>query len=366
MISHPRPSKSNLRSGFTLVELLVVIAIIAILVSMILPAVQQAREAARRTQCKNNMKQIGLAMHNHVDMYGSFPANSPSGNYNASLLRILHSIDPALAQHLPAEEAWWGDFSAAHMAIAATTVPGFICPSDPVQNTNGWFGNYGDVNYLGNFGWPRNATGVSGERGMTADEWPKPNGMLGIDYNFNSTYSAAAKGDPTIKVKPRDVTDGLTNTAAYSEVLKNDGALYLDASVPDSRTIYSGPTSTGPDTLPNLMSVCLSLPISERDSLSTSIGQRWVDAHYGSVMSYNHLMTPNTRGCYFDIGAGGGWADKVHEWDGDSGATAASAHAGGVNVLMGDGSVRFVNENLYTVTWWALGSRNDAMVLGEF
>lgn len=371
MISRLRPSKSSVSSGFTLIELLVVIAIIAILVSMILPAVQQARESARRMQCTNNLKQIGLAMHNHLDQFGFFPANAPTDTYYTPIVQMMPYIDPAVSQNLVAPEGWSG--SAGNAEGAAANISTLLCPSDPVMNTR-WAGN-GNVNYVANFGWPRNATGVNGERAVDPDEYPRPNGMVSIDYDIDAASAwipggkagllAAAKGDPTIKLKPRDVTDGLSNTAAYSERLKNDGVLYLDASVPDTRAVYRGSASIGPASLTAMAQQCLSLSLSDRDSRSRSLGGMWIDGYVGTMNTYNHLMGPNSRSCYFPLG-GSDWWDQVHEYDGDGGGTASSVHPGGVNVLLGDGSVRFVNENIDQVVWWYLGAGNDGEVISEY
>ncbi len=359
------------RKAFTLIELLVVIAIIAILVSMILPAVQQARESARRMQCTNNLKQIGLAMHNHLDQFGFFPANAPTDTYYTPYVQMMSSIDPAVSQNLVAPKGWSG--SAGNELGQAASISTFLCPSDPVMNTR--FTGYGNINYVANFGWPRNATGVNGERSVASDKFPRPNGMLSINYDIDAAAAwipggkegllLAAKGDPTIKLKPRDVTDGLSNTVAYSERLKNDGQVYLDASVPDTRVVYRGSSSLGPMTLIAMAQECLNLPFSARTSSSRFLGSNWIDGYWGTMNTYNHLMGPNSRACYFPLG-GAGWWDKVHEWDGDGGGTASSVHPGGVNVLLGDGSVRFVSENIDQVVWWYLGAGNDGQVIGEY
>ncbi|QDU16187.1 Type II secretion system protein G precursor [Gimesia maris] len=360
------------RCGFTLIELLVVIAIIAILVALLLPAVQQAREAARRTQCKNNMKQLGLALHNHLDQFGYFPGTGPAHTYYTMHVHLMPYVDPAVAQNLvaPAGDSW----SSGNALGKVAKVPTFLCPSDPVLNAKSTWSAYGKLNYVGNFGWPRNATGINGERAITSDKWALPNGMVSIDYNLDSAAAwipggkaallSAAKGDPTIRIKPRDVTDGLSNTAACSERLQNNGLVYLDSSVPDKRTVYQGPTGIGPASLSAMVDTCRSLPLSARSSTSTNLGATWYDGYYRSMTTYNHLMGPNERSCLF-LG-GGSWAEEVHEYDGDGGGTASSAHTGGVNLLMGDGAVRFVSESINREIWWALGSRNDGTVLSEF
>jgi len=370
--SHQSP-RTERRDAFTLVELLVVIAIIGILMSLLLPAVQQAREAARRLECTNNLKQIGLAMHNHLDQFGFFPASAPTDTYYSVHVQLMPYIDPAVSQNLLAPESWSG--ASGNDAAAAANIPTLLCPSDPVENSRVYWEGFGDVSYVGNYGWPRNATGMNGERVISGDQWPRPNGMLGINYRLENAavylsggvpeLLAAAKGDPTIKIKPRDVTDGLSNTAAFSERLKNDGVVYLDESVPDTRVVYRGSSSLGTATLQEMADQCRSLPLSARGSTSRSLGGWWVDGYATTMNSYNHLMTPNTRSCYFPIG-GSSWTEKVHEWDGDGGGTASSAHVAGVNVLLGDGSVRYVTETVSSEIWWPLGAGNDGKVLEEF
>ena len=376
--SNPSSHTSKIsKRGFTLIELLVVIAIIGILVSLLLPAVQSAREAARRLQCTNNLKQIGLAMHNHLDQFLMFPANSPTDTYYTTFVRMMPYINPSVAQNLVAPKGWSGD--AGNVAARAAKIPTLLCPSDPVDNirtaTLATPRYYGNLNYVGNFGWPRNATGVAGERAMSATRWPEPNGMISIEYNpataaypytgGEAGFLDKAKGNPVIKLRAGDVTDGMSNTVAYSERLKNTGLVYLDASVPDTRVVYAGSASIGPTTLPDLAAACRDLPLSARYASSRSLGANWIDGYLSTMNTYNHLMPPNSRACYFPIG-GSGWADKVHEWDGDGGGSASSVHTGGVNVLMGDGAVRFISQNIDSELWWNLGSRNDGKVLGEF
>ena len=365
------------RRGFTLVELLVVIAIIGILVGLLLPAVQAAREAARRMQCSNNLKQIGLAMHNHLDQFKAFPANSPTGTYYTPFVRMMPYINPSVSQNLIAPSGWSGDDENAN--AAAAKISSLLCPSDGVDNNSvDWMGNprlFGNLSYVGNFGWPRNATGVSGERSMSANRWAETNGMISIEYNpFTDAYpytggaagfGDAAKGNPVIKLNTAHITDGLSNTVAYSERLKNSGLVFLDASVPDTRVVYRGSSSVGPMTLPAMAQICRDLPFSARFFSSLSLGENWIDGYVTTMNTYNHLMLPNTRSCYFPVG-GSGWVNKVHEWDGDGGGSASSAHTGGATVVLGDGAVRFISQSIDTSVWWALGSRNDGAVVGDF
>jgi prepilin-type N-terminal cleavage/methylation domain-containing protein/prepilin-type processing-associated H-X9-DG protein len=353
--------KRNRRTAFTLIELLVVIAIIAVLIGLLLPAVQSAREAARRAQCTNNLKQLGLAMHMHVDTNGHFPATAPNGTYATTFVRMLPFLEPTVANAYNPSD-WNGH--AANTTATWTTIATFLCPSDGVMNQRFTAlaspRRYGNINYIGNFGWPRNATGVGGERGMSAGAWPSPNGMISVDYSLSATRFAAAKGDPRIKITPASATDGLSNTAAYSEKLKNDGVIYLDGRVKDTRVVYFEIGPVEPATLPALAARCRAM--TTRYVASTGLGARWDDAYASTLNIYNHLMTPNTRSCYFMLG--GNWAEEPHEWDGDGGVSASSAHPGGVNTLMGDGSVRFVKESINPQAWWALGSCNGGEILG--
>ncbi|SIO23055.1 prepilin-type N-terminal cleavage/methylation domain-containing protein/prepilin-type processing-associated H-X9-DG domain-containing protein [Singulisphaera sp. GP187] len=356
------------RNGFTLIELLVVIAIIAILIGLLLPAVQAAREAARRAQCTNHLKQIGLAMHNHLDTHGFFPANDPAATYYTAQTRMLPYIDPTVANGIILSDpnAYVYSGHSGNRTAREATIAVFLCPSDPVKNRRNELlpspRIFGNLSYVGNFGWPRNATGVNGERTMSDTAWPKPNGLVSLDYDMATERFAAARSDPRIKITPATVSDGLSNTVAYSERLKNDGLLYLDTSVPDTRVVYRWLANTAPETLVSLAARCQALPLSDRWAASIRVGAQWLDGYVSNHNTYNHLMTPNQKSCYFPNSSD--WADNVHEWDGDGGSTASSAHSGGVNTLMGDGSVRFAKQTIDPRVWWALGSNNGGESIG--
>src|SRR5438270_5363122 len=196
----PRPFK---RMGFTLIELLVVIAIIAVLIALLLPAVQQAREAARRSQCKNNLKQLGLALHNYHDTFSKFPLNRVGGrNPNATfpatfgnvswLAMLLPNIDQAPLYNLinfsdqtNQPRCIIGDGTngqPGNLVARRTAVPGFLCPSNPqinvVNNQSGYPDSWGDggldggrTDYVGNMGW------------MNAAHRDCPQGIYGGNWN---------------------------------------------------------------------------------------------------------------------------------------------------------------------------------------
>ncbi len=307
-------------------------------------------------------------MHSHLDTHGFFPANDPAATYYTAQIRMLPYIDPPVANGIVLFDDK-ADVHSGHpgnITAREATIAVFLCPSDPVKNRRFELAAkpriYGNLNYVGNFGWPRNASGINGERSMTDTTWPKPNGMVSIDYDLAPERFAAAKSDPRIKFTPATVSDGLTNTVAYSERLKNDGLLYLDASVPDTRVVYRGLANSTPEPLGVLAASCQALTMSDRWASSRSVGTQWIDGYVSNHNTYNHLMTPNKKSCYFPNSAT--WSDNVHEWDGDGGSTASSAHSGGVNTLMGDGSVRFTKQTIAPQVWWALGSNNGGEILG--
>lgn len=336
----PRLSTGRRRSGFTLIELLVVIAIIAVLIALLLPAVQQAREAARRTQCRNNLKQIGLALHNYLSTYTVFPfGKGASYTGAASYARwsqhamILPFIDQAplynsvnfnAAPETPGMGgvvAFMPAYSSPSNTTACRTViPGFMCPSDlapsdPWNAQNNYAGNQG--------GWlcdrsdaPGAATDVSPSEVQT-----------GVFY-YLSHCSAAS------------ITDGMSQTVFFSEKIRGQGT-------PDPKSdlyVISPQTS-----LASTYSTCQAITPATATPLTSKWGYSWVMGE-NCCTQYNHVSTPNTYSCG-GTGFSGTMTNMAMQ------VSANSRHTGGVHAMMGDGATRFVSENIDLNVWRAVGTR---------
>jgi prepilin-type N-terminal cleavage/methylation domain-containing protein len=319
------------KHGFTLIELLVVIAIIAILIALLLPAVQQAREAARRTQCRNNLKQLGLAMHNYHDTHNIMPPGSimnvgqngrPDVNWsddNSWYPMIFPYIDQgplynsidfrfALAAGGGTVAAVGSTYYGNDQAQKAI-IPGFGCPSDGVvvgEPGGGWA--VARVNYVANFG--------------------------------NTDYGQRTKGTETFRGAPfgfqkgarmRDFQDGTSNTLLMSEVIAPDGQG------------WEGPLANAP---------------------------------YAGGAGYTGYFTPNSRS--FDeiarrcptTGQGTGLPGCTQVGNNpddvvNNTIASRSRHTGGVHSLMGDGSVRFFSDNIDQGTWRGLSTTAGGESLGE-
>ncbi len=319
------------RSGFTLIELLVVIAIIAVLIALLLPAVQQAREAARRSQCKNNLKQIGLALHNYHDAFRMLPPSlclkvngEPFGQWGTQV-RLLPYLDQApLASQI--------NFSLQYDQfpnVIKTRVPAFLCPSE--VNDRGSVADGLDqypLNYAANLGsWlvfdPTTGTGGAGAFA--------PNGRIGF----------------------QSFLDGTSNTLAFSEVKSFQPIVKFGGS----------PTSS----LPFASTVGGWTGTFEPDDGHIE----WVEGRVHQT-GFTTLFVPNTKvphtesGRVYDI-------DYTSEEEGDSNTTptyaavtSRSHHVGTVTSLLADGSVRSISENIDMFVWRALGTRNGGEVVGEF
>jgi len=336
------------RSAFTLIELLVVIAIIAILIGLLLPAVQKVREAAARISCTNNLKQIGLALHSYHDANGALPTGKgPSypgapvyarWSAQAQILPYLEqgnlykSIDFAFP---PATPGMGGvvnfmpayDNAVNHDACRAV-VKTFLCPSDPAPPTPDWAGNN---NYLGSEGtmW---LCDLSEQQPSTMAPGESVNGV----FYYKS------------HVKFTDVTDGLSNTAFFSE--KNRGS-----GVPNPRSDQFMMMNT--TSLDNTYQTCSGLNPSTATPLTSWQGKSWVMGEM-CCTTYNHVAPPNTSTCA-GMGFPGNMSNMAMQ------VPPSSYHMGGVNVLMGDGGVRFVINGISLPSWRAIGTRNGGDVPGN-
>jgi len=355
--------------GFTLIELLVVIAIIAVLIALLLPAVQQAREAARRTQCKNNLKQLGLALHNYEATFSVFPMTNaqnylPNTQGFSPQARLLPYMEQANLQNLLdfAQPAFTGPFNALvpnplFAAAFANPIPMFLCPSDPapVQNTGAGGAVYSGINYMLSYG-----SGTSGNYDL---RWRTD----GIVYE----NSNARMGD---------VTDGTSNTVFASESVRSSGAdialpagttpqfpyqYTLNGSTGVSAGLQSvqglaastGNWTNGPNGVisnPDLASIWPSMTNWRGASSAALRGRGTSWAHSGAISTLtNGYTTPNNR-----------IPDLVTHFTGFFGPR--SYHTGGADVLFGDGTVRFLSNSIDAMLHRSIHSRNGGEVVGGF
>jgi prepilin-type N-terminal cleavage/methylation domain-containing protein/prepilin-type processing-associated H-X9-DG protein len=317
---------SSHRTAFTLVELLVVIAIIGILVGLLLPAVQSAREAARRMSCQNNLHQIGIALHNYEATYKVLPpgnlngANFVSGlSVHARLLPFIESTTVATLVDLSSP------FNHPNNDLARLqNVPTYRCPSDGAPRALPQIG--GVNNYHANQG-----------TGLIAGA--PPTNPSDVNFGMDPPNGVFMR-DQIIGL--REITDGLTYTAAFSERIVGDFS--NSASTEESDTYRPG---TFPNTADEAVAMCRAMNIRDISRQGVSIvGAPWIQAYHSTTL-YNHTSQPNTRSCMFPPG-------RIM-------TTASSKHRGGVNVLMCDSAVRFASNQVNLNTRRAMGTRE----LGE-
>ncbi len=312
-----------LRRGFTLIELLVVIAIIAILIALLLPAVQQAREAARRTQCKNNVKQMGLALHNYHDTFNMFPPNITDNVYNSTsrgrswIVAILPYIDQApmfnnLNFNLPLANSATNPLPAADFNVntnaAVMSLPALLCPSDST-NGNGRLNGRANIENVG-------FMGVTNYKAVAGSNWAwgtfpythstgrNSGSNNGLDAGNGWNCRTAALTNNCTRI--RDLTDGTSNVTMVGEVAAG-------RCTHTQWWWFNGTTAT-----------C------------------------GVPLNYYVKNTAITAG---------DWPNNY---------SFGSLHTGGGHFLMGDGTVRFVSENIDLQTYRNLATINGNETVGEF
>jgi len=322
--------RTRQRQGFTLIELLVVIAIIGILIALLLPAVQAARESARRSQCTNNLKQMGIALHNYHDVFGAFPPcgfrnpNAPPGLSQLDFsvqARILPYIEQLSLKQLINFNLPWN--APANQPAMFIPVPTFICPSDSGTQvpaaagaSNNYYANYGSNIIYGQPTWPQNV-------GTPNAAMPPPNGVFVFD----------------IDVHFADIRDGTSKTAMFSE--KVTGDFNNAIATRKSDTFKPG---TYPITAVDARLNCLAIDVNNLAYQGYSnVGAPWMEDYHSST-TYSHVLLPNEPSCMYP-------PLRIA-------TTANSYHPEGVNLVYCDASVTFVSDQVNLLAWWAMGSRD--------
>jgi prepilin-type N-terminal cleavage/methylation domain-containing protein/prepilin-type processing-associated H-X9-DG protein len=367
----------KVRRGFTLIELLVVIAIIAVLIALLLPAVQSAREAARRIQCTNNMKQIGLAMHNYHTSIGTFPcgismnpqtSGKPTSfanwnSWSAESLMLGYMEQTPLYN---AANFSWGPYPTGNAmtpintTVTNTVIKAFLCPSDPNSgggqnadvawggNTNNYAASFGTDTTGGNYAWQCTALPYNNQA---------PMGCVGM-FGWAVAYGV------------QHCTDGTSNTVAYAEWLVGDGKAPSSSRYRGNMNADDGSANTyALNALTNLANIQTALqtcattfanPTVGVGNISDYKGWRWSLGAIGFA-SFNTVQKPNDTvgGCCSACGGNESWLNGGYAMG------AASSHPGGINVLFSDGSVKFIKSSIGQTIWMALGTRNGGEIVSS-
>ena len=366
--------KADSRRGFTLIELLVVIAIIAVLIALLLPAVQSAREAARRAQCTNNLKQIGLGMHNYHSTHGTFPPGGPyttaylppnaypsSGWGTWSAQALMMGYLEQMPLYNGANFNWvvgFGQGWNTNSTVSTSILNVFICPSDglsPMPISKGsqscwqWTGETN--NYLASLG---TTTAYGG------------NGVNGSGFQCTGVFT---QGGPVYGLQ--NITDGSSNTIAFGESLVGDASIqtvkWRDGPViaDDCPRRHLYDISTNPSGVITDLQVCAAGLLAQNTATAGTTNQkgfRWAQDSGGFAL-FNTIVPPNSTTYPF------AWCKMGHSTgsnasDGPYQCT-SSNHPGGCNFLFSDGSVHFLKSSIAMNTYWALGTKANGEVISS-
>jgi prepilin-type N-terminal cleavage/methylation domain-containing protein/prepilin-type processing-associated H-X9-DG protein len=372
------------RRAFTLIELLVVIAIIAVLIALLLPAVQAAREAARRAPCVNNLKQLGLALHNYQSQQDAFPPQVQNGglavwsnitggpyfdpwplDWTASILPQIEQQPLYNSLNFSVASSVGNDLQ--NRTVLASQVASLLCPSENIKTTSQIVGGVkSSKSYHANVGGP---SVISAWNGIFTALQQDQNGYNGVYTNANCSVVSFSM-----------ISDGTSNTAMLSETHTGAGLAANQVTLSGSGgrgdtymwRPLSGQTTTGYDMgaagapiAQGFVAACQGIPGSTLafGPLSPPNGDVWIGGNPGSCMlwdAYNHFMPPNSFAC--DSTTDGNTAGYGSVPDA---FPPASNHPGGVNICFADGSVHFIKNSVNLLTWWSLGSRNGNEILSS-